>query len=150
MGVDLPAGLGLLRVATPGVDGDHDALTTERFRTFTDHRRILQRGGVDGNLVGPCTEDFSYIFRRTQATAHGERYKHLIGHAPDQVGDNRSLVRRRGDVEKSQFVGPFNIVSLPLFDRVSRINQRNEANPFNDAAVVNIEARNDSFRQHSN
>src|SRR5262245_8814434 len=148
MSVNLPAGLWLLRVATSGVDRHYDALATEHFRTFIDHRRLLQRSGVNCNLIGSGTEDFSYIFSRTQTTAHSERYKHFIGDATDQVGDNSSLVRRRGDVEKGQFIRSFNIVALPLFDRVARINEGNEANAFNDAAVVYIEAGNDSFCEH--
>ena len=49
---------------------------------------------------------------------------------------------------EDQFVSTFAVVARTLFDRVTGVNQVQEADAFDHAATVNVQAGNDSFCKH--
>jgi hypothetical protein len=52
------------------------------------------------------------------------------------------------DVEKDKFIRSLSIIGPRALDRVSGITDILELGSFNDAATVDIEARDDSFAKH--
>src|SRR5207253_9670490 len=73
VGVDAPARrlVGPSRLA-PGVDRHDDALAAEALDGFADHRRALEGGGVQRDLVGSGAEQAPHVVDRADAATDGE------------------------------------------------------------------------------
>src|ERR1041384_974535 len=130
------------------IDRDYNALTAKRLRICFDQIRIFNSRGVQSYLVSPRTQNRANVFNRAQTAADCKRNKNLVGYATHQIRDNLATVRRRCDIEKRQFISAFEIVTLRLRHRITRIRQRNKANPLDHAAVINIKTWDDPLRKH--
>ena len=75
------------------------------------------------------------------------RYGFGDGHpfGPDRLA---AFVRRR-DIEKNELVGPFVLVVRGELDRVAGVTELDEADTLDDAAGVDVEARDDPLQVHS-
>ena len=56
-----------------------------------------------------------------------------------------AVVGRSGNIEESQFICPLVIVTFGNIDGIARIAKSEKIHAFDDAAVFNIQARDDSF-----
>src|SRR6185503_11872361 len=63
------------------IDRDDNALTAESFSTRTDQLRILDRGGVERDLVGTGAQNRANVFDRPQTSTDCERNEYLIRYA---------------------------------------------------------------------
>ena len=73
----------------------------------------------------------------------------MFGRAPDDIDHGLAIVRGRGDVEKHQLVGFLRVVGHRGFHRIAGIDQIDEVDTFDDAAIGDIKAGDDSFREHA-
>ncbi|MOA40719.1 hypothetical protein D3C78_1626170 [compost metagenome] len=55
---------------------------------------------------------------------------------------------RSGDVQEHKLIRPLLVVSSRQFNRVTRISQVYEIDAFNNAAILHVKTRYDTFRQH--
>ena len=133
----------------PRVDGQHDALAPEHLGRFVEDIRVLQRGGVQGNLVGAGLEHLADVGGCAHAAADGQGHENLFRHGPHNIHDRVAGFVRRGDVEKGQFVGALRLVGAGALHGVAGVAQLHELHAFDNAAARDIEARYDSFCQHS-
>ena len=62
--------------------------------------------------------------------------------------DDPALLVRRGDIEERDLVRPPFVVAPRALDRIARVAEPHEVDPFDDAPVADIEARDHALRQH--
>ena len=75
-----------------GVDGHHDALAAEGLGAGIDQFRVVDRGGVDADLVRAGQQHFAHVFHGPDAAAHGQRDETMLGGAADHVHHRVALV----------------------------------------------------------
>jgi hypothetical protein len=110
--------------------------------------RVLDRGGVERNLVGSAFQHGLDVIDGAQAAADGERHEALFGGGSDDVVHDLATVARSGDVEENEFVGTLGIIGLGALDRIAGIAELLKFHTFDDATIGHIEARNDSSAEH--
>ena len=141
---DFPAsGRDLLRV-----DRDDDALAAELTGGLADEVGVLDRGSVEGDLVGAGVEHRPDVLDRAEPAADGEGHEDLVGGTFDHVDHRVPAVARGGDVQEDQLVGALFLVGGRDGDRVARIPQLLELHSLHDATAMDIEARDDADGEH--
>lgn len=144
VGIDAPtAG----RVAF-GIDGEDDALGAESVCGIGDERGVVDGSGIDAHFIGSGEEHGTEVLGGADATADGEGHEALGGGLGDDFHHGRAVVARGGDVKENEFVGPLAVVLPGAFYGVAGIDEVEEADPFDDTAVGDIEARDDPFSEH--
>jgi len=144
VGVHLPCA-----VAAPlGVDGDHDALASHRRGGVRHDLGIQHRGGVDGHLVRAVIQQASYVLDSAHAAADRQRHEALLRRAAHDVQDDVAFLVRGGDVEEDELVSSLLVVHLGGLDGVSRVLEADEVDAFDDSPCLNVQARDDAFREH--
>ena len=81
--------------------------------------------------------------------ADRKRYEHLVRHLLDDVHHRVARVARRGDVEEHELVGALRVVTRRELDGISRVTNADEADAFDDATGVDVEARDHSDSEHA-
>ena len=75
--------------------------------------------------------------------------KTLLGGARRDVEHRRALLVGRGDVEEDELVGARLVVDGGQLDRIAGVAQVHEVDAFDDAPLVDVEARDDALHQHA-
>ena len=132
-------------MALARIDCDHDRLRAETIGGILYELRIVHGGSIDTDLVGARIHQPAHVFDHANATTDGERNKYLIGDTFDDVEDQATLIRTRGDIEKRDFVCAFIVVAFGDFNRVAGIAQIDEIDALDHAAGVDIETGDDAF-----
>jgi hypothetical protein len=149
MGEDFPAISLIWSGNLLGVDGDDDALIAELVGGFGNKIRIVDRGGVDRDLVGAGQKQFADILDCAHAAADGQRHEAVFGGLGHDIENRLAVVRGGGDVEKAEFVGAGGIIGLGGLHGIAGIDQINEIDALDDAAVLDIQAGDDTgFQSH--
>ena len=144
VGVNAP----FARTFALGIDRDDDALAAEGFGACVDQPRIFHCGGVDANLVRAGEQHFAHVIDRADAAADRERDETMFGGAAHDIDHRAALVGRGGDVEKDQLVRLLRVVSHRAFDRIAGVDEVDKIHALDHAAISDIEAGDDSFREH--
>ena len=136
-----------------GVDGNDDALAAEFFGAGADKIRVCKRGRIDADLVGAGLEHGVHVFDGANAAADRERHEALVGGALNDVHHRSAAMSGGSDVEEDHFIGALVVVAAREFYRVADVAQlagfgAAELNAAGDSSRVNVEAGNDSARQH--
>src|SRR5580700_10791799 len=82
------------------------------------------------------------------AAADRERDEHVVGRPPCELDDRLSLVRGRGDVEEYELVRARRVVAACELDRIAGVAQVDEPDPLDDAAAIDVEARDHTLVVH--
>src|SRR5262249_53186216 len=96
-------------------------------------------------LVRASVQQAPHVLDLAHAAAYRERNEHLRGDGLDDGEDQVALVGACGDVEKGELVRTLLVVAPGDLDRVARVAQPDEFDPFDDAPAVNIQARDDAL-----
>ena len=115
---------------------------------LAEQLRPGQRRGVDRDLVGAGVEHRLRVLDRADPAADRERDEDVVGGAPGELDDRLALLVRGGDVEEDELVGALGVVALGQLDRVARVAQADEVRALDDAAGVDVEARDDALQDH--
>ena len=99
-------------------------------------------------LSAPGAEQQLNVVGRRNAPSHGERREHHVGRPGDHVEHGGALLVRGGDVEERDLVGPLASRSGWRTRRIARVAQAHEVHPFDDAAVLDVEAGDDALCEH--
>jgi hypothetical protein len=83
-----------------------------------------------------------------ELTETRERHEHLVGRAARELDDGRALVGGRRDVEEHELVGAGAVVVGGELDGVAGVADVNEARALDDAAGVDVHARDDALVMH--
>src|SRR4029077_15794493 len=110
--------------------------------------RIVDGGGVDGDLVGAGEQQAAHILDAAHAAADGERHEHLLGGARHHVVDDLAALVRGGDVEEAELVGAGGVVGGRLLDGIAGVAQLDELHALDNAPVLDVETGNDSTHAH--
>jgi hypothetical protein len=129
------------------IDRDHDRLIAESSGDIGDQLRRPNRGRVDRDLVGTGEQQVLGIADRAYPPADGQRCEHLIRRARDDIDEGRSTFRGGRNIEEADLVGALLIVCGGLLDRVAGIAQLQEVDALHDAAVFDVETRDDAPRE---
>ena len=105
---------------------------------------ILDRRGVDRDLVGAGGEELAHVAHRAHAAADRQRDEDLVGGALDDVDHRAAAVGRRRDVEEDELVGALAVVERGQLDRIAGVAQIDELDALDDAAAGHVEAGNDA------
>ena len=131
-----------------GVDREHDALRAERARQLVEQLRPRERGRVDRDLVGAGVEHRLGVGDRADPAADRERDEDVVGGAARELDDRVAPLVRGGDVEEDELVGALGVVARGELDRVAGVADVDEVRALDDAAGVDVEARDDALQVH--
>ena len=67
----------------------------------------------------------------------------------DDVHHRVACIARRGDVEEDELVGAFGVVASRELDRIASVANADEVHALDDAAGVDIEARDHTGAEHA-
>ena len=112
-----------------------------------DELPVLHGGGVDRHLVGAGVEQASDVLDGAHAAADRERHEAALGRALDDVEDVVAVLVARRDVEEAQLVGAGRVIGGSGFDRIAGVDEVDEVDALDDAAVLHVEAGNDAGLQ---
>jgi len=122
--------------------------------------RLVERGvGAEPDLAPlaearvalpsePEVEDRLGVLHGADPAADRERYEDVVGGAAGELDDRLAALVRGGDVEEDELVGALGVVALGQLDRVAGVAQPDEVGPLDDAAGVDVEARDNAFEDH--
>src|SRR3954447_9836981 len=130
------------------IDRDDDRLRPERLRKLLDQRRAGERRRIHAHLVRTCFQHGVGVLERANAAPEGEWNRDLLGHARSDVDGSDMRVDGRGDVEEDELVGARLRVGSAEFDRIADIPKPSEPNSLHDAAVRDVEARDQTRERH--
>ena len=85
---------------------------------------------------------------RADAAADRERDEDVVGGAAGELDDRVALLVRRGDVEEHELVGALGVVALGELDGVAGVADVDEVRALDDAAGVDVEARDHALEVH--
>src|SRR3954447_13674901 len=139
-----------MRAHSPGfcIDRDDDGLRPERLRKLLDQRRAGERRGVHADLVRTCLQHGVGVLERADAAPEGEWDRDLLGDACGDVHGSDTRVDRRGDVEEDELVGARLRVGSAELHWMADIAKPLEPNSLDDAAVRDVEARDQTRERH--
>jgi hypothetical protein len=133
-------------IAALDVEAQHEHLRAETIGDLADNLWSCDRCTVDADLVRSDAEKPGNVIRRSHAPAHREWDEHLLCRGPNDVVCRRPIVDRRRDIQEGDFVRALLVVLASEFDGVARITKVKEVDPLDDAAVCDVEARDDPDR----
>src|SRR4029453_7814603 len=149
VGLDAPWGPGPGRDRrAPRVDRDDDALAPAPPGGLADERGPLERGRVQGDLVGAGAQQAAYVVDRAEPTADGQGHVDPRGRAADDVEHDVARLVRGGDVEEHELVGTLGVIGERGLDRIAGVAQVDELHTLDDATVLYVEARDDALGEH--
>ena len=108
----------------------------------------MDGGGVDADLVRAGVEHGTDVFDGANSAADGEGDVDLFCDAADDIEHDGAAVRGGGDVVEDEFVRALLIVEAGEFDGVAGVAVVSESDTLDDAAAFDIEAGDDSAREH--
>jgi hypothetical protein len=123
-------------------------LAAVALRERRDEQRILERGGVDADLVCPSVDCCCSVRLGSNAATDGERDEQLRRDLTDRRRQRPSSLDRRGDVENHELVDPFDVVACGELRRIAGVAQPFEVDAFDDRPVADIKTRDDAFAEH--
>ena len=84
----------------------------------------------------------------THAAADGEGHKDLFRDVPHRLQDRIPPLMRGGDIQETQLIRALVVIDLRLLHRVTGVNNINEIHALHNAAIVNIQAGDDTGFEH--
>ena len=132
----------------PRIDGADNALRAEGVGRAADQIRILDRGGVDRDLVGAGAQQGPRVLDAADAAADAHRHEADVGRARDHVENGAAALVAGGDVEEHQLIGAGGVVGAGLLDRIAGVAQGEELDALDHAAVLDVQAGDDSDLKH--
>ena len=130
------------------VGGEDDALVAIALGCSRDQAGVLQRTGVDADLVGPALEHPVEILQRVDAAAHGQRDEDLARHLGEDIGEEGAALKAGRDVVEHQLIGPGGVVEPGHFHRVGHIPDALKVRALDHPAIPDIQTGNDAFCDH--
>ena len=131
-----------------GVHAEDDALVAKEGGGITDEFGVLDGGGVDADLVRAGVEHCADVLDGADAAADGEGDVDFLGDAADDIEHDGAAVRGGGDVVEDELVRALFIVEAGEFDGIAGVAVVPESDALDDAAAFDIEAGDDSTREH--
>src|SRR5208282_3384517 len=127
---------------------EHYALAAECARALGDKRGIANRAGVDRDFLGAREQDGAHVFEGANSTADAERNENFARDRTHHVEHDAAALVGCGDIVEDDLVGALMVVVTRHRDRIAHIDVLKEAHALGDFPVTDIEAWNDSFREH--
>src|SRR5580704_3179937 len=127
---------------------EHDTLAAECTRAFGNQRGIAHCAGVDRNFLGAREQYGAHIVEGAKSAADAEGDENFARHCADHVEHDAAAFVGCGDVIEDDLVRAFIIVVTRHRDRVADVDVGEELDALGDFAVADIEARDNSFREH--
>ncbi len=109
---------------------------------------VLDRRGVDRDLVGAGFEQSAHVVGAAHPAADGKRHEAALGRAAHHVQNGAALLVARGDVEEAELISARLVVSGSRLDGVAGVAQIDELDAFDDATLFHVEAGYDTDLQH--
>lgn len=130
------------------IDTDDNALSAKTGRQVVDEFRLFQGRRIDRYLVGASVEYFCGIAHATYAACDTEGQVEDFRHGTDPTSIDRTPVGACRNVVKHQLIGTFVTIAAREVDNVSDYSVVRELNAFDDLAIANVEARNNTLSQN--
>ena len=137
----------LLTLFAAGIHGEHQHLVAETIGHTADKRRVVDGRRVDTDLVCTAAQQRVDVLGRAYAAAHSHWDEHLFGGAGDHVNHRVAVGAGCGHIQEGDLVGALTIVFGRQLHRVARILEVFEMHTLHHATGVNVQARDDSYRQ---
>ena len=138
-----------VRCSPLGVDREHDALRAEdRSASSSISSGRATAAELTRTLSAPASSTAWASATRADAAADRERDEDVVGGAPRQLDDRVAALVGRGDVEEDELVGALGVVALGQLDRVAGVAQVDEVRALDDAAGVDVQARDHALEVH--
>ena len=143
---DLP----MPRARLLGIDGRDYALRAVASRCPCEERWVVDPRRVDAHLVRAGIEQRANIIDSGDTATDGQRDEHLISNGLDHAVQQSARLNAGLDIQERDLVRTLLVVAAGHFDRIARVLQIDEIDSLDDAALRDVEAGNDSFRESHN
>jgi hypothetical protein len=100
---------------------------------------------IDADFICAGIEQAPDILHGAHAATNREGNKDLAGHAFHGFIGGGPIFVAGGDIQKRDFVSTLLVVAASHFDRIAGISYVDKADAFDNAAAVDIKARDDAF-----
>ncbi len=130
-----------------GINRHDNTLRAKTIRRLTYKFRIIDRGGIDADLIRPGVEHATNIAQLADTATHRQRNKDLTRDCFDHMYHGLAFIRTGGNIEKNQLIGTLLVITTRDFNGVTSIKDIDKLHPFNHAAVIDIETGDNAFSE---
>src|SRR6185312_3869737 len=130
------------------VDRQDDSLRAELLAELGDECGPADGGGIDRDLVRARHENLPGVGGGADASSDGKRDEDLARGAGDDARHDGAAIAGGRNVKKDELVGALLVVAIGELDGVSGVAEVDEVDAFDDASGGDVEAGDDSTRQH--
>ena len=127
------------------VYGNDNTLRAKTLSRLTDKIRVKHRRAVNTNFIRTCVQHPAYVIQSPNATAYRQRNKYFAGDLFNHMNDSIAIILGGSYIQKSDFIRAFTVIAPGDFYRVSSITNIDKLDALNDAAIIDIQARNNAF-----
>lgn len=124
------------------INAQDNALRTESFCQVGNQAGVLQRGGINGNLVGTFSQDIFGIGDGANSTGDAKRDVEQRCYVTDPVPVDSAAIRACGDVVEHEFVGARAAISFCQLEDVANDAMIAKLYALDNFAVTNVKAGN--------
>src|SRR5680860_1546105 len=133
-----------------GINGHNHALRTETARAGRQDGRIFQGRRVQGDLVRPGVQHCAHALLVSYSSPDSEGNEYLLRATMSQPHDGLSLLVRGRNIQEYNFICTFTIIESSKLNGISGIPNVHKIRTLYYAALVHVQARDDSFQEHVN
>src|SRR5579884_1651222 len=121
------------------IDSQDNALRTKLLSTSPQYVGILHGGGIERCFVSTSAQCGPNIFNGTNPSTDSHGNEHLLSRTPYHIQHRSTILIGGRNIQEYNFVGPFCIIIRSQFNRVTSIAQIEKVDPFDDAALGNVQ-----------
>ena len=128
------------------VDSNNNTLRSKTLRRNFYQIRVIDCRRINSNLVSTGIQHGTNILDTAYSTTHRQRNKYFRSNIFHGVNRCIATFVSRRYIKKGNFIGALLIVTFCYFNRITSIANINKVDTLNNAAIVDIKTRNNSFR----
>ena len=120
-------------------------MRAESRRCIAHQFGLVNRRGIDTDLVGTRIEHGANVLQGADATAHCQRNEYLTRNLLDGVDCGIALFVAGRDIEKRDLVGALFVIATRDFHRVTGVANAHKVDALHHPPLIDVEAGDDAF-----
>ena len=124
-----------------------DALTAERPCRLANEIRPLDRGGIDGNLVGTTSQGVGDVLNRADTAPYGKRHEYVACRFLDDAENVVASVKRRNRIHIEDLIDARLVITPRERPRLADDAQAFHVNALDHIGPLDVEPGDDAWRR---
>ena len=135
--------------STPGIHRHNYRLRPKAPANLPNQLRPRNRRRVDAHLIRPRRKHRLRILRTPNPAPHRKRHKQLLRRPLHRIQQRPAPFMRRRNIQQHNLIRPSRSMTMRQLRRIPRIHNIHKLHTLHHPPTPHIQARNNSFRQHS-